>query len=94
MPSHAVATPKEPRKAGSTAVAISWLQSLKREASAIPSTVRFSHDRTEEEGDRFMALGTLAYKAFLKSFYASRIAAGAGSRGRFFVVKAMVGLKP
>jgi uncharacterized protein len=44
MLSHAAATPREPRKKRSTAVAISWLQSLKTEARASPSTVRFSHD--------------------------------------------------
>ena len=42
-PSHAAATPRLARKAGSTAVAISCDQSLKRLANPMPNTVRLHH---------------------------------------------------
>jgi hypothetical protein len=56
IPSHAADAAKEPRNAGSRAVAISWLQSLKSEASAIPSTVRFNHRCVVWESDCFINL--------------------------------------
>src|SRR5712664_2913475 len=43
-PSHTGPAPMVARKAGSTAVAISWLQSLKRLVRATPRTVRLSQD--------------------------------------------------
>src|SRR6267143_2688256 len=43
-PSHAGPAPMVARNAGSTAVAISWLQSLKRLVSPTPRTVRLSQD--------------------------------------------------
>ena len=43
-PNHAGPAPMEARKAGRTAVAVSWLQSLKRLVRPTPSTVRFSQD--------------------------------------------------
>src|SRR2546430_14428004 len=43
-PSHIGPAPMAARNAGSTAVAVSWLQSLKRLVRPTPSTVRFSQD--------------------------------------------------
>src|SRR6266850_2105369 len=43
-PSHTGPAPMVARNAGSTAVAISWLQSLKRLVRPTPRTVRFSQD--------------------------------------------------
>src|SRR5712675_302993 len=42
-PSHAGPAPIAAKNAGSTAVAVSWLQSEKSEVRPTPSTVRFSH---------------------------------------------------
>src|ERR1700682_5599950 len=43
-PSHTGPAPIAAKKAGSTAVAVSWLQSLKRLVSPTPRTVRLSQD--------------------------------------------------
>src|SRR5215467_6070416 len=43
-PSHAGPAPIAVRKAGKTAVAVSWLQSLNRLVRPTPSTVRLSQD--------------------------------------------------
>src|SRR2546425_4992820 len=47
-PSHAGPAPMAARNAGRTAVAVSWLQSLKRLVSPTPRTVRLSQDRVGE----------------------------------------------
>src|SRR5271157_2343972 len=41
-PSHAADAPRVARKAGKTAVAVSWAQSLNKEAKPTPKTVRLS----------------------------------------------------
>jgi hypothetical protein len=46
-PNHAAEAPKVARKAGMTAVAVSWDQSLNNEANPTPNTVRLSQRASE-----------------------------------------------